>query len=91
MTVWPDGETGEWRTDFPPPEGFTGIEEGVFGDPDYERTLDIEEEVLIEEAHAEAVAPLRIAGEAARRAFFGLPAAANDPAPPPGARTSVTG
>ena len=80
MTVWPDGETGEWRTDFPPPEGFTGIEQGQFGDPDYERTLDVEEEVLIEEAHAELVAPLRIAGEAARRAFFGLPVAANDPA-----------
>lgn len=91
MTVWPDGETGEWRTDFPPPEGFTSIEEGVFGDPDYERTLDVDEEALIEEAHAAFVEPLRIAGEAARRAFFGIPRPANDPAQECGAKARKSG
>ena len=81
MTVWHDEETGELRTNFPPPEGFIGIEEGAFGDEDYARTLDADEEEAWEAAHAELVEPLRRAGEAARRAFFGLPAPANDPAP----------
>ena len=86
MTIWRDSDSGEWRTDFPPPEGYIGIEEGEFGDEDYERTLDIEEEDAWESARAEAFAPLRQAGEAARRAFFALPAAANDPEPAGGAK-----
>jgi hypothetical protein len=81
MTVWRDEESGELRTNFPPPDDYVGIEEGVFGDEDYARTLDAEEEIAWEAALAEACAPLRQAGEAARRAFFGLPAPANDPAP----------
>ena len=80
MTIWRDEESGEWRTNFPPPDGFAGTEEGQFGDPDYERALDVDEEVAWEAAYAEAVEPLRIAGEAARRAFFALPDPANDPA-----------
>ncbi|WP_374526325.1 hypothetical protein [Sphingopyxis sp.] len=92
MTVWHDDETGELRTNFPPPEGFLGLEEGRFGDADYERTLDAEEEIAWEAALAEAHAPLRRAGEAARRAFFGLPSPANDPAPESaGTRKSATG
>ncbi|RYD44031.1 MAG: hypothetical protein EOP63_07360 [Sphingomonadales bacterium] len=79
MTIWHDDVTSELRTNFPPPEGFVGIEEGIFGDDDYERSLDAEEEIAWESARAEAFAPLRKAGEAARRAFFALPAAANDP------------
>lgn len=79
MTIWHDDMTGELRTNFPPPEGFIGLEEGIFGDEDYERTLDAAEEDAWESARAEAFAPLRKAGEAARRAFFALPAAANDP------------
>lgn len=79
MTIWHDDMTGELRTNFPPPEGFIGLEEGIFGDEDYERSLDAEEEIAWESARAEAFAPLRKAGEAARRAFFALPAAANDP------------
>ncbi|HEY0597121.1 hypothetical protein [Sphingopyxis sp.] len=81
MTVWHDEETGGLRTNFPPPGGFIGIEECQFGDEDYERSLDTDEEVAWEAAHAEAVEPLRIAGEAARRAFFALPDPANDPEP----------
>lgn len=79
MTIWHDEERDEWRTDFPPPEDFMGIEEGEFGDGDYERTLDAAEEDAWESARAEAFAPLRVAGEAARRAFFALPDPANDP------------
>ncbi|MBR2174329.1 hypothetical protein [Sphingopyxis sp.] len=78
MTIWADEETGEWRTNFPPPDDYVGIEEGQFGDENYERTLDAEEAEAWEAAHAEVIAPLRKAGEAARRAFFGLPDPAND-------------
>ncbi|MDK2762045.1 MAG: hypothetical protein KYX64_11905, partial [Sphingopyxis sp.] len=79
------------RTNFPAPADFIGIEEGVFGDDGYERTLDVEEEFAWQDACKEAFAPLRQAGEAARRAFFNLPAsaptapAANDPAAKHGA------
>ncbi|WP_447755743.1 hypothetical protein [Sphingopyxis fribergensis] len=81
MTIWHDEESGEWRTNFPPPDDFIGTEEGQFGDEDYERALDVDEELAWEAAYAEAVEPLRIAGEAARRAFFALPDPANDPEP----------
>ena len=92
MTIWHDEETGEWRTNFPPPDDYVGIEEGAFGDEDYERTLDPAEEDAWESARAEAFAPLRRAGEAARRAFFALPDPANDPAPEGGkVRKSASG
>ena len=81
MTVWHDDESGELRTNFPPPDDFVGIEEGQFGHEDYQRSLDAEEEVAWEAACAQIYAPLRQAGEAARRAFFNLPLPANDPAP----------
>ena len=81
MTVWYDEQADDWRTDFPPPDDFDGAEEGAFGDPDYARELDPDELDLYEALRAAAVTPLRQAGEAARRAFFALPAPANDPAP----------
>ncbi|WP_374524247.1 hypothetical protein [Sphingopyxis sp.] len=85
MSVWPDGESGELRTNFPPPEDYVGIEEGEFGEPDYERTLDADEQEAFDAAFRAAIAPLRAAGEAARRAYFGLPAPANDAGGAPGA------
>lgn len=81
MSVWYDEDRREWRTNFPPPADFIGDEEGEFGDPDYERTLDDDEQEAWEDVRERATAPLRRAGEAARRAWFGLPAPANDPAP----------
>ena len=78
MTIWHDRESGERRTDFPPPDDYSGIEEGQFGDSDYQRTLDVAEEEAWEAQRITAFAPLRQAGEAARRAFFGLPNPAND-------------
>lgn len=81
MTVWYDDGRGAWLTDFPPPDDYLGIEEGEFGDADYERTLDPDEEAAFLAAREAAIAPLRKAGEAARRAFFQLPDPANDPAP----------
>lgn len=92
MTVWRSSSTGELRTNFPPPDDYLGIEEGEFGDQYYERTLDAAEEEAWENARAEAFAPLRQAGETARRAFFALPDPANDPAPEGGkARKSASG
>ena len=92
MTIWRDEASCEWRTNFPPPEDYVGIEEGEFGDPDYERTLDFTEEDAWEAATQAAIAPLRHAGETARRAFFGLPAPANDPEAEGGkARKSASG
>jgi len=81
MTIWRHEEIAEWRTNFPPPEDYVGIEEGQFGDADYERTLDAAEEEAWDALNQADVAPLRQAGEIARRAFFGLPAPANDPSP----------
>lgn len=92
MTVWYDEERDEWRTNFPPPDGFVGEEEGEFGDEAYERTLDIDEEAAWQAARSAAFAPLRRAGEIARRAWFGLPAPANDAAPDrEGTRKSASG
>jgi hypothetical protein len=73
MEVWFCEDNGTWRTNFPPPDGFFGDEQGEFGNDDYERELsDEEEEVRLARAE-EDIAPLRAAGEAARRAWFGLP------------------
>ena len=44
---------GLWWTDFPPPEGFDGIEEGEFGDDDYRRTLSDAELAVVEADEAE--------------------------------------
>lgn len=78
MTVWFDDRADDWRTDFPPPDDFYGEEEGQFGDPAYARALDDDELERYEVLRDAETAPLRLAGEAARRAFFCLPAPAND-------------
>jgi hypothetical protein len=81
MTVWFDDRADDWRTDFPPPDGFYGHEDGQFGDPAYARELDDDELLLYAILREAEFTPLRTAGEAARRAFFALPTPANDPAP----------
>jgi hypothetical protein len=76
MDVWYCSTTQEWRTDFPPEPDFDGFESVPFGDDNYERELS-EAELEIHEATTQAAAaPLRAAGEAARRAWFGLAEAA---------------
>jgi len=87
MTVWFDDRADDWRTDFPPPDGFYGHEDGQFGDPAYARALDDDELEQYERLREAEVTPLRTAGEAARRAFFTLPDPANDAAGECGART----
>jgi hypothetical protein len=76
-TLWED-EDG-WWTDYPPPSGFDGVEEGRYGDYGYRRSLSPEEQAVAdsdqaeeeaEEAEAEAEA-LAIA-KAQRDAYFGF-------------------
>jgi hypothetical protein len=76
-TVWED-EDG-WWTDYPPPHGFDGEEEGRWGDDCYRRSLSPAEQAVIasdeaeEEAEeAEARAGDRAIAEARRDAYFGF-------------------
>jgi hypothetical protein len=76
--VWEE-EDGAWMTDFPPPPGFDGHEEGEAGEDDYRRALTQGELAAIgtdEEAKAARRAEQRAerlaAEHDARRRFFGL-------------------
>ncbi|HEX8365852.1 MAG TPA: hypothetical protein VF603_11285 [Allosphingosinicella sp.] len=72
-TVW-EGETG-WMTDFPPPPGFGGYQEGEPGSSGYERALAPEEMPAIEAELAmirEEEEDRLAEQEAARRRFFAL-------------------
>ncbi|HYD36445.1 MAG TPA: hypothetical protein VEA60_02460, partial [Allosphingosinicella sp.] len=71
-TVWED-EDG-WWTDYPPPAGFDGEEEGKYGDPDedYRRRLSPAEQAVIDADEAEERAEQRARGEAQRDNFFGF-------------------
>jgi hypothetical protein len=72
MTIWYCEYADGWRTNFPPPEDFIGEEDGEFGCEGYARELDDEEEICRLRIAEEETAPLRVAGEAARRAWFGI-------------------
>jgi hypothetical protein len=84
IRVWED-EDG-WWTDFPPPDGFDGEEDGEYGDYDYRRSLSPAEQAVLdsdlaeedaEEAEEEAEA--RAEAEAERDAYFGFsPASARE-------------
>ena len=82
-SVW-EADEG-WMTDFPPPPGFDGHEEGEPGEDDYKRELAAEEMPLIEAEEAadrEAARKQLAEMEAARRRFFALdgePSEATDP------------
>jgi hypothetical protein len=75
--IW-DDEDG-WWTDYPPPPGFEGEEEGRYGDDYYRRSLSPAEQAVIdaeaaedEAEEAEADAEALAAAEALRDAFFGF-------------------
>lgn len=78
MNIWYCDYSGTWRTNFPPPEDFIGDFEGQFGERGYERELCDEEEEMRQARLDAEIAPLRAAGEAARRAWFGLPEVSED-------------
>jgi hypothetical protein len=68
--VWWDDDAEEWRTFFPPPAGFDGIEEGDPASPDYERSLTDAEEAAMggPPDHYDAATLARLTGE--RDAYF---------------------
>ena len=45
--VWQDWKSEEWRTNFPPPPGFDGEEDGAWEDVDYTRTLTTDEHAAL--------------------------------------------
>jgi hypothetical protein len=74
--VW-DDEDG-WWTDYPPPAGFDGEEEGQYGDLRYRRSLSPEEQAVIDGDEADA----RAVAEAQRAAYFATEPWPDDPQPP---------
>ncbi len=84
--VWRETD-GDWVTNFPPPPGFDGRQEGRFGDEDYERTL-TEPELAVALAREETdLVGLRASGDAERDHWFGFVPA--PPSPPKPARKAA--
>lgn len=72
---WKDEVENVWMTDFPPPEGFAGYQNGEFGDPDldgYERHCTPAEVAAIEGDLARAREAERAEDAALRDAWFDL-------------------
>lgn len=64
-------EEDGWWTDYPPPPGFDGEEEGEYGDGDYRRALSPAEQAVIDADVAEEDAEELARAEAQRDAYFG--------------------
>ncbi|WP_321164327.1 DUF3597 domain-containing protein [Sphingomonas sp. Root241] len=70
--VWWDEDLEEWRTRFPPPADFDGLEHGYYGDEDYSRALSPAEQAVYD-ADDEAELAAREAVEARQRdLYFGF-------------------
>lgn len=82
--VWYDEAEAGWRTDFPPPPGYAGVEEGAYGEDDYVRELSPEELAVVLAREEADQAEERAGEEAARDAYFGFAAAPEPPAAPAG-------
>jgi hypothetical protein len=65
-------ERGEWFTDFPPPDGFEGEENGEFGDSGYYRSLSEAEQAVVDANAAEELAQHRAEQCARRDLYFGF-------------------
>lgn len=75
--VWWDDTAGDWRTRFPPPADFTGVEQGAYGDTDYQRGLTPDERATLDTARQTERSNARILGAFARDRWFARAAAAN--------------
>jgi hypothetical protein len=91
FNVWHDEDEEMWMTDYPPPEGFDGYEEGEWGDDDYKRALSAEERAAVDadleaERAEDEVERARELAEAcaARDRAFGF-------APSPSAKSAASG
>ena len=71
---WSLDELGDkvWKTDFPPPPGFTGWQKGDFGDWNYERDCTDEEAAVLEAKEAAEDAAERKDDERLRDAWFAM-------------------
>ena len=67
---WWDDEDECWMTDFPPPSGFDGHQEGRWGDEDYERECTAEESKILSAALEAELADDRAEDEKLREAWF---------------------
>jgi hypothetical protein len=63
---------GRWWTDYPPPAGFNGEQEGEYGDYKFRRTLSPAEQAVIDVDTADDRAADRARAEAQREAYFGF-------------------
>ena len=77
-----------WRTNFPPPDGFNGYEDGCYGDMDYRRQCTPEERELLDRRYPDAIDEFvdeaevqRKADEAERDDFFAALAEGSSPSP----------
>jgi hypothetical protein len=70
--VWWDEIAEEWRTRFPPPEGFDGHEDCEFGDAEYSRELTPEEEEVADGPRRDAVEARTATETLERDAWFGF-------------------
>ncbi|MGC6400945.1 hypothetical protein ACNI3Q_10235 [Sphingomonas sp. FW199] len=68
--VWWCEESEDWRTRFPPPPDFFGDQDGLPGEPDYERELTDAEREAIEDNDAARLAPAIRTGAVDRDAWF---------------------
>lgn len=63
-------EDDGWWTDYPPPLGFIGEEDGNYGDDGYSRTLSEEEQAVVDRQAALRREEARAKGEALRASRF---------------------
>jgi hypothetical protein len=67
--VWQEDD-GAWWTDFPPPDGFVGEEQGDWGDDVYSRECSEDECSLLDAARDAELSDLKAAEETERNSFF---------------------
>jgi hypothetical protein len=91
--IWEDEDEGCWMTNYPPPEGFDGFEEGQWDGEDYRRALSADEQAAVDhdeaidraeadDMRAEALAAARAARDRAFGFAAGVQAARSDIEPP---------
>lgn len=71
LEVYKD-EVGVWITNYPPPPGFDGEEEGQFGEDDYERSLSDKEMIVVCTRETVELTEYRALAIAARDEYFGF-------------------
>ena len=70
MNIWWADWADDWRTNFPPPADFVGVQSGRYVSGDYSRSLTVKEEQIIIQVGTAAEQPFILAGEKARDDYF---------------------